>query len=72
MESPTGIIPETLMYPEKLKEVVGFLQAQALPGDFKRKVLQGWAVTVGIRIRERDYKAVEKSGVDGINFGRNF
>ncbi len=72
MESPTGIIPEALMYPEKRKEVIAFLQGAALPGDFKRKVLQGWALTVGIRIRSRDFHLVEASGVDGVNYGRNF
>ena len=72
MESPTGIIPENLMYPEKKQLVVQFLIAQPLPGDLKRRLLEGWAVTVGIRVQSRDYNAVEKSGFDGVNYGRNY
>lgn len=64
MESPTGIIPEELMFPGKRSEVIRFLLAQPYPGDFKRRLLEGWAITVGIRLRGRDYAAVERSGVD--------
>lgn len=64
MESPTGLVPEHLMYPERKREVIAFLQAQPWPGDFKRRVLEGWAVTVGIRLRSIDFKIVEASGVD--------
>jgi predicted TIM-barrel enzyme len=72
MESPTGIIPEALMYPERKKEVVAFLMAQPFPGDYKRRLLEGWAITVGIRCASRDYRAVENSGFDGVKYGRNF
>jgi hypothetical protein len=72
MESPTGIIPEDLMFREKKADVVRFLQAQAFPGDFKRKLLQGWAISVGVRIRAREYNLVDASGVDGVNYGRNY
>jgi len=72
MESPTGIIPESLMYPERKKEVIAFLQAQAFPGDYKRRLLEGWAVTVGLRVQAKDYNAVQASGVDGVNYGRNY
>jgi hypothetical protein len=64
MESPTGIIPEELMYREKKKDVILFLQAQAFPGDFKRRLLEGWAITVGLRLRGIDFQMVEKSGID--------
>lgn len=72
MESPTGIIPEALMYPEKKKEVLQFLMAQPLPGDFKRRLLEGWCLTVGVRCRGRDYSLLEQSGFDGVNYGRNY
>lgn len=72
MESPTGIIPENLMYPERKQDVVSFLIAQPLPGDFKRRLLEGWAITVGIRLRSRDFSLVEASGYDGVNYGRNY
>ncbi len=64
MESPTGIIPEDLMYPQKKKEVISFLLAQPYNGDFKRRLLEGWAVTVGLRLRGADFRRVEASGID--------
>lgn len=60
------------MYPQKKREVIAFLQAQAFPGDFKRRLLEGWAITVGLRLRSRDFDMVQKSGVDGVNYGRNY
>jgi len=72
MESPTGIIPEDLMYPERKQEVLRFLIAQPYSGDFKRRLLEGWALTVGIRLRGRDFHLVEVSGFDGVNYGRNY
>jgi hypothetical protein len=60
------------MYPERKKDVVAFLQSQPWPGDFKRRVLEGWALTVGLRLRGADFRAVENSGFDGANYGRNF
>jgi hypothetical protein len=72
MISTTGIIPEDLMYPEKKKQVIAFLQAQPFPGDFKKRLLEGWQITVGIRLRAADFNAVEASGVDGVNYGRNY
>lgn len=72
MESPTGIIPEHLMYPERKAEVIAFLIAQPYPSDFKRRLLEGWALTVGVRARSRDFRLVEASGFDGHNYGRNF
>lgn len=69
MESPTGIIPEDLMYREKKRDVIAFLQAQAYPGDFKRRLLEGWAVTVGLRLRGSDFAAVERSGIDNPQIG---
>mgnify|MGYP005812044757 CR=1 FL=1 len=72
MESPTGLIPEALMFPQKKAEVIAHLQAQPWPGDFKRRVLEGWALTVGVRIRSRDFTLVERSGYDGNNYRRNY
>ena len=64
MESPTGIIPEDLMFPAKKKDVIAFLLAQPYTGDFKRRLLEGWALTVGLRIRGYDYGRVFRSGID--------
>lgn len=72
MESPTGLIPEELMFREKRMDVVRFLQAQPWPGDFKRRVLEGWCLTVGVRAPSRDYLAVERSGVDEVRNQASF
>jgi len=60
------------MYPERKKQVIDFLIAQPLPGDLKRRLLEGWAITVGVRCRSRDFSLVEQSGYDGVNYGRNY
>lgn len=69
MESPTCLIPEELMYRSKKKQVLDFLRAQPWPGDFKRRVLEGWQITVGTRLHGRDFQAVEATGIDGPQFG---
>lgn len=63
MISPTGIIPEDLMYPQRKKDVVNFLIAQPLPGNLKRRLLEGWCITVGVRCRPRDYYLLDASDV---------
>jgi hypothetical protein len=62
--SPTGIVPEELMYPEKLKDVMELLKAKTATGDWKREVLQGWARLVGVKISQAQYRAVFSTGWD--------
>lgn len=64
MISTTGIIPEDLMFRERKRDVMNFLLASAYPSEFKRRLLEGWALTVGLRIRSSDYHLIEASGVD--------
>jgi hypothetical protein len=64
MLSPTGIIPEDLMYPAKKAEVMRFLKSQPFPADMKGELLKGWALTVGQRVSAREMKSVERTGVD--------
>jgi hypothetical protein len=64
MLSPTGIIPEDLMYPEKLGEVMTLLKDMVQTGTWKREVLQGWARVVGSKISQAQYRAVYMSGYD--------
>lgn len=64
MRSPTGIIPEALMYPARLGEVLRFLKALPVPGHEKRDLLIGWAKTVGVKLRASLLASVERSGVD--------
>jgi hypothetical protein len=62
--SPTGVIPELLMYPNKKREVVDFLKALPLESKRKRQLLLGWAQTVGMRIEERLYRELDESAID--------
>lgn len=64
MISPTGIIPESLMAPNKKADVIRWLTAQPYEGNFKRRLLEGWAITVGVRVRGHDFALVEASGLD--------
>jgi hypothetical protein len=64
VESPTGIIPEELMYPQRKAEVIAFLMAQPLPSWTKRRLAEGWCITVGCRMRSREYHLIEVSGTD--------
>lgn len=67
MISPAGIIPENLMAPRFKADVIAFLKAQPYTGEFKEKLLLGWAVWVGINLRRADYNAVFKTGVEPVN-----
>jgi len=64
MDSPTGIIPEDLMYVERRKDVRQWLIAQPWPGHMKRDLLFAWARTVVVRLSEREVAEVEASGVE--------
>ena len=50
MISPTGIIPEELMYPQKVRDVMQFISTTPGTGTWKRQLLQGWAKTVGVKV----------------------
>lgn len=64
MESTTGIIPEELMFPQLKNDVISFLVMQPLPSWTKRRLLEGWCITVGCRAKSHEYHMVEMSGVD--------
>lgn len=64
MESPTGIMPENLMFPNQKAAAIKWLQQAPLPADVKRNLLLGWAITVGMRVSQRDRRAVENTGTD--------
>lgn len=64
MLSPTGYIPESLMYPSKLGEVMTFLEKEVATGAWKRDVFMGWARTVGVKISQSQKDAVYNSGWD--------
>ena len=62
--SPTTVIPEELMYPSQKKAVIDFLILAPAEAKLKSQLLLAWAQEVGIRLRERDYVAVQTSGID--------
>lgn len=64
MSSPTGIIPEELMLPRRLRDVMEFLRRLPVPGHDKRALLQGWARTVGVKLSASQFRAVESTGSD--------
>ena len=64
MESPTGILPEELMYPQKLAEVMEFLKATPGASNEKLDVLRGWAKEVGVKLSASQVDAVRHSGND--------
>ncbi len=64
MESPTGIIPEELMFPAKLEDVLVFLEQAPIRGQKKKELLLGWAKTVGVKLRGSQYFRVYRSGID--------
>jgi hypothetical protein len=64
MTSPTLIIPEELMFPNKKKEVLTLLHDAPAERKFKAQLLLSWAQEVGIQLRQRDYDYVQSHALD--------
>jgi hypothetical protein len=62
--SPTGIIPESLLYPRKLGEVMALLQSLPVTGEEKLAAFLGYARTVGVSVNASQRNAVLQSGTD--------
>ncbi len=62
--SPTGILPEELMRPGKLGQVMDYLKAFPVPGDEKLDLFIGWARAVGVKVNAAQRRAVLESGTD--------
>ncbi len=63
-KSPTGIIPEELMFPAKRIAVMQFLITLPVPGDDKVDLLVGWARMVGVTVNSSQRRRVRESGSD--------
>lgn len=63
-KSPTGIIPEELMFPARLPQVMQFLTQLPVPGDDKVDLLLGWAHAVGVTLNAAQRNTVRQSGTD--------
>lgn len=67
-KSPTGIIPEQLMRPAKLAEVMAFLATLPVPGDDKVDLFVGWARMVGVKVNAAQRQKVRLTGTDRSEF----
>ena len=63
-KSPTGIIPEELLYPYKRQQVVDYLKKLPVDGDDKVALLLGWAKAVGVTVNSSQRATVRDSGID--------
>ena len=63
-KSPTGIIPEGLMLPQRRMQVMQFLILLPIPGDDKVDLLVGWARMVGVTVNASQRNTVRNSGSD--------
>ena len=63
-ESPTGILPEELMQPGKVRDVMTFLQKLYVDSHTKADLLTGWAMEVGQRVSASQVNAVRRTGTD--------
>lgn len=64
MKSVTDFIPEDLMEPARLADVIAYLQAAPLTSDEKVKALVVWARNVGAKTSSSQRAAVAKTGID--------
>jgi len=62
--SPTGIIPEQLMYPNRLADVLDYISHLVADSDQKVDLLRGWAQTVGVKLSASQFNTVRYTGTD--------
>jgi hypothetical protein len=67
-KSPTGIIPEELMRPAKLGEVMVYLATLPVHGDDKVDLFVGWAKMVGVSVNASQRQKVRMTGTDRTQF----
>ncbi len=62
--SPTGIIPEELMFPAKLGDVIDLIQQIPVPGYYKVQLLFQWSRAIGVKLSASQLEAVRRTGTD--------
>lgn len=62
--SPTGIIPESLMYGFALGDVMAYIGRLHIDGDSKADLFRGWAQTVGVKLAGSQVNRVRDTGTD--------
>lgn len=55
-------IPKELLAPDKKGQVIDYIRATSLPSRFRRRLLQDWALAVGVELTGADYELVVKKG----------
>jgi hypothetical protein len=64
IKSVTDVLPEELVDPSRLTDVIHYIQAAPLTSDDKVTLLLVWARNVGVKTSASQRAAVAKSGVD--------
>lgn len=64
MKSVTDIIPEELMEPAAIGDVISYLKGAPLQADEKVRLLITWSRQVGAKISASQRAAVAASGID--------
>lgn len=62
--SPTEILPEEYLYPNRLGDVLATIRKLYVDGDTKVDLLQGWARMVGVTLNASQYQSVRVTGTD--------
>lgn len=63
--APHGILPDELIHPDRLRDVIIRLLAAPYAGWQKAQILRGWSITTGVRPSAEDYARVESAHVEG-------
>lgn len=62
--SPTGILPEELMHPNRLADVLETIKKIPVPAYYKVQLLFNWSKSVGVKISASQFEAVRRTGTD--------
>ncbi len=62
--SVTGIIPEELLFPARLGDVIDLIKVIPVPGYYKVQLLFNWSRTVGVKISASQLEVVRRTGTD--------
>ncbi len=63
-DSPTGVIPDALFFPDKKQSVIAFLRAAPVHGERKLAWFDGWQLWTQAAVTEQERESVLHSGVD--------
>lgn len=64
MLSPTGIMPDELISPDRRTDAVNWILAQPLESRVKVRLFKGWLRTLGQTATAAEYTTIEDSGIE--------